>query len=333
MSAENGSAPIARATGLLIIEVVNSNPNGDPDRESDPRQRPDGRGEISPPSFKRKIRDLVEVKEGPVWLAIAGDLNLDGERFAILESRGRDRPKIEAEIREDRFAGKYWDARVFGNTFLEKRKETKENGDAGGEVSAAGTSRARSKSGKKLGDADLKLLNSIKTGVVQFGLGLSIAPIAVERMTNTNKAGVEVDKDRGMAPLGYRIVQHGVYCMPFFVNPTAAVKSGCTAADIELLYRLIPLAYTHTASYVRPLVGIRHAWVIEHKNALGSCSDFALLDALRPRKKQQPGQPSNSWDDYDVPATLPEELAAKVKPIRDLVEEFENGPNSSTTGS
>ena len=29
---------IKRATGLLIIEVVNSNPNGDPDRESDPRQ-------------------------------------------------------------------------------------------------------------------------------------------------------------------------------------------------------------------------------------------------------------------------------------------------------
>ena len=25
-----------RATGLLVIEVVNSNPNGDPDREADP---------------------------------------------------------------------------------------------------------------------------------------------------------------------------------------------------------------------------------------------------------------------------------------------------------
>ena len=41
---------VKRYTGLLIIEVINSNPNGDPDRESDPRQRPDGRGEISPVS-------------------------------------------------------------------------------------------------------------------------------------------------------------------------------------------------------------------------------------------------------------------------------------------
>ncbi|HBK60285.1 MAG TPA: CRISPR-associated protein, partial [Firmicutes bacterium] len=39
-----------RAAGLLVIEAINSNPNGDPDRESDPRQRSDGRGEISPVS-------------------------------------------------------------------------------------------------------------------------------------------------------------------------------------------------------------------------------------------------------------------------------------------
>ena len=51
---------LKRVTGLLVIEVVNSNPNGDPDRESDPRQRPNGRGEISPVSFKRKLRDLID---------------------------------------------------------------------------------------------------------------------------------------------------------------------------------------------------------------------------------------------------------------------------------
>ena len=54
------NAPFDRGSGLLVIEVINSNPNGDPDRESDPRQRPDGYGEISPVSFKRKLRDLIE---------------------------------------------------------------------------------------------------------------------------------------------------------------------------------------------------------------------------------------------------------------------------------
>ena len=68
---------IKRATGLLIIEAVNSNPNGDPDRESDPRQRPNGLGEISPVSFKRKLRDLVEDTEGPVFTAVCEKLDLN----------------------------------------------------------------------------------------------------------------------------------------------------------------------------------------------------------------------------------------------------------------
>ena len=107
-----------------------------------------------------------------------------------------------------------------------------------------------------------------------------------------------------MAPLAYRIVLHGVYVMPYFVNPTAARKSGCTEIDIELMKRLIPYAYTHTASYVRPMVTIRHAWHIEHKSALGSCSDFSLIEALTPKRINDADQgiPSKSWRDYVAPS-------------------------------
>ena len=81
---------IKKATGILVIEVINSNPNGDPDRESDPRLRDhDQRGEISPVSFKRKCRDLVERKDGPVWQAISVELALAAERFMISESQGK----------------------------------------------------------------------------------------------------------------------------------------------------------------------------------------------------------------------------------------------------
>ena len=169
---------INRATGLLIVEVVNSNPNGDPDRESDPRQRPNGFGEISPVSFKRKLRDLVEDSEGPVFKAVCEKLKLKKENYKILESRGRDRNEIIKEMgdignfeqeafMQSVFVAKYWDGRLFGNTFLE------EGGDKG----------------------------YIKTGVAQFSMGLSIAPILIQRHTNTNKAGVEGDKKQGMAPL------------------------------------------------------------------------------------------------------------------------------------
>ena len=51
------------------------------------------------------------------------------------------------------------------------------------------------------------------------------------------------------------------------------------------MLRLIPYAYTHTASFVRPDVRLRHAWYIEHKSRLGSCPDFELIDALTPKKR------------------------------------------------
>ncbi len=282
---------IKRSTGLLIIEVVNSNPNGDPDRESDPRQRPNGLGEISPVSFKRKLRDLVEDNAGPVFKAISRRLGLDEKEFSILESRGRDRNSVTAEMGnniknfnqkeflDSPFVKKYWDARLFGNTFLE------EGGNKG----------------------------YIKTGVTQFTMGLSVAPVLVQRHTNTNKAGVEKDKSQGMAPLAYRVVEHGVYCMPFYVNPSHAHKSGCTQKDVDLLKALIPYAYDHTRSAIRPDVRIRHAWYMEHENPLGSCADWRLIDALTPKRKgADPMQPSTSWADYDVPVKLPSDLEGRV---------------------
>ena len=275
-----------RMTGLLVIEASNSNPNGNPDQESDPRLRPDNRGMISTVSFKRKLRDLIEDKEGPVWKILSEDLRLDAANFAVLESRGRIRSDIEKEAKEGKFQAKYWDARLFGSTFLEK-----EGGSA------------------------------INAGVVQFGVGVTVSPVEIERMTTTNKAGVESGKDRGMAPLAFRVVMHGVYVMPYFVNPTAARKSGCTVQDIELMKRLIPHAYTHTASYVRPSVTIRRAWHIEHKNPLGSCPDHLLIDALTP-KRMNPADnesPSLSWSDYTVPDKLHDELLSRVKDCVDLI--------------
>ena len=307
---KNNDEKLVKGTGLLIVEVRDSNPNGDPDRESDPRQRNDERGEISPVSFKRKIRDLVENKEGPVWQEIEKKLSLQDKvsNFDILESRNRGFKDVKdaAEawrkvidlIENDAMKNRYWDARVFGSTFLEKGEDAPE-----------------SVKGKK----DRKY---IKTGVAQFGLGVSIAPVDIRRLTNTKKASAQETKDRGMAPLGYRIVQHGVYCMPFFINPTAATKSGCTKDDIDILLKIIPYAYPHTASYIRSFVDIRHAWYMEHKSAIGSCSDFMLIDALTPKKKDEPEKPSISWENYEAPTSLPDKLNNKIKSFCDLMEKI-----------
>lgn len=295
------SDEIKRATGLLVIEVVNSNPNGDPDRESDPRQRPNGLGEISPVSFKRKLRDLVEDSTGPVCQRICENLKISVDDFRILESRGRERKVIademganeknkkfdQSEFMKSKFVKKYWDARLFGNTFLEEGQDK----------------------------------GFIKTGVAQFVMGISVSPILIQRHTNTGKANVQEGKGSSMAPLAYRFVEHGVYCMPFYINPSNAHKSGCTVKDIELLKALIPYAYDHTRSAIRPDVRIRHAWFMEHTNSLGSCADYLLIEALTPKRKgDDPMASSTSWSDYDTPSVLPQNLRDKLASCEDLME-------------
>ena len=275
---------VPRITGLLVIEVRKSNPNGDPERESSPRQRPDAKGEISPVSVKRKLRDLVLEKEGVVWQELKGKLEIQSDQqFQILEYRGRNRDEIRKLMETPKgqlsqaFKDAYWDGRLFGNTFLE---------EGGGDT--------------------------IRSGVAHFGVGVSVAPIEIEFSTWTNMAGVQEGKDRGMAPMGFRVVKHGVYAVPFFVNPSLAHKTGCTKLDVDLMLELLPLAYAHTRSVVRTMVEVVHAHVFTHNKPLGSLSDFALLDALTPRKTSDLDKPSNSLGEYEIPTW--DEI--KEKPIR-----------------
>jgi CRISPR-associated protein Csd2 len=298
LAKESTETAFNRGTGLLVIEVRHSNPNGDPDAESEPRTLDaDGRGLISPVSFKRKLRDLVADHGGTVWREAERALKLHsngGRQFGILEARGRDRDAI-FKMSADEFANAFWDGRIFGNTFLEDIK------------------------GKnfKPGEKD----HFINTGVVQFGPGISVSPVEVERLTTTNKSGVEEGKDRGMAPLGWRVVRHGIYLMPFFVNPMMAGKTGCDELDISLMKFLIPHAYRNTASAVRPFVEVRHAWYAEHKSPLGSCPDSLILDALAPKRVAgEKDTPSTSIDEYEIPQQLPEEIRRRLARVEDLCE-------------
>lgn len=295
MSTTSCTAPFNRHTGLLIIEVRKSNPNGDPDQESDPRTlEADGRGLISAVSIKRKVRDLV-LCDGNVMAEARKRLKLgtdgDGNEYQILEDRKRDLKEISG-LDEATFKKRYWDARLFGNTMLEAMQQAKLSAKKGTVVE-----------------------HFISTGVVQFGVGVSIAPVKIVRWTQTNVASVELakegekEKTRGMAPLSFRVVDHAVYAIPFFVNPEVAKKTGATVRDLDLLKFLLPKAYPLTASGSRACVFPIHCWCAEHKSTWGSCPDPLLLDKLMPKKfKGAADEPSTSMDEYQIPQECPEDI-------------------------
>jgi CRISPR-associated protein Csd2 len=343
---------IPRACGLLVIEVENSNPNGDPDRDSDPRQRPDGLGEISPVSFKRKARDIVDTKPSE-WDELKKQVMeylqtgpLDDADFQILERRGRDRGQIEREVYSGAFVRKYWDARVFGNTFLEK------GDDIMARLAERDPSLAGRENKKKLeetaNELEKQMRRNIKAGVVQFGMGLSIKPIHIRRNSQTNKSGVEEGTEQGFAPLGYRFVPRAIYTMPFFINPAGAVvrdpggnaKTVCWRRDIEMLLRLIPQAYPLNPSSIRPMVRVVLAHYLEHDNLLGSFPDLEVLRQLTPEPKQ-PKEPDvtempyppgfDAWDDTQAKSFLRLRFARNGSPrfgrYRELVSGLEIRPD------
>jgi|GEM_PF-4719866 len=149
-----------RGTGFLVVEARLSNINGDPDMNSDPRMDSNGIGLVSPVSIHRKLRNLVGSK-GNHWNEAKACLGLDAGRFDILEARGRDRGAITALLNGENgkvlALDRYWDARLFGCTFLDEK--VKEGG------------------------------GFIRSGVLHFGCGESIRPLDVERLTLTNQCG------------------------------------------------------------------------------------------------------------------------------------------------
>jgi len=236
--------------GMLVLEVINSNPNGDPDRENYPRQRDNGIGIISPVSVKRKLRDLIEYKENNfIWEKVSD--GLDEDSFKIMESKSNAFKELTDHVNKDfvDFSNTYWDARLFGNTLLEKGR----------------------------GD-------TIRAGALHFGLGMSVSPVTITEDTFTKKAPAQKDKKSGMAPSAFKIVEYGIYTVPFFFSPFSAIKTGCKDVDVSLCLRLMPYMYEHTKSMLRSQVNILHAHVGWHGNKSGTFKPFEFLKALCPTK-------------------------------------------------
>lgn len=281
-----------------LVESAMSSLNSDVP-EGRPRQFPDGLGFATPPSVKWKLRHLVGLKTGPVWMAIAKELGIDDpEHFGIAEINDRSFSDPVSDERENlrRYnrlsdaekIGNYWDNRVFGGTHLVK----------------AG------KAGKTFTSA----------GVVALRAPQSAAPVQVETVTLTSTAIKDEDckdgQDRGMAPGAWRVVRHGLYAFTCSVCPTRMHTSGCTPRDIEVFLRVLPYIWAETPSATRSCV----RWVtlnrIDHLGPLGGCPEHLLDAALAPKIKNSP---PTSLADYEIPQTLPPDLLARVARISSLI--------------
>ena len=267
---------------VILFDVENGNPNGDPDAGNMPRIDPEtGCGLVTDVCLKRKIRNYVQmVKEGdPDYLiyiqdqeplnamdhrAIAG-LGLDED----LKKAKKADPDIDRKIR-DYMCEHFFDVRTFGAVMTTFVKAALNCGQV--------------------------------RGPVQLGFARSVDPIVPQEVTITRIAiTTEADFDRKGTEMGNKhIVPYGLYRCEGFVSANLAQKTtGFSEEDLALLWKAILNMFEDDHSAARGKMAVRELIVFRHEDAFGCAPAHRLFETVHV-ERLDPGAPARKYSDYSV---------------------------------
>ena len=275
---------------VILFDVENGNPNGDPDAGNMPRIDPEsGLGLVTDVCLKRKIRNYVEtVKEGEngYQIYIREDVPLNRSDRKACENLGitetddkkvteglkklkKNDPDADLKIR-DYMCQNFFDIRTFGAVMTTFVKAS---------------------------------LNCGKVrGPVQIGFARSVDPIVSQEVTITRVAiTTEKDAEDKKTEMGRKsIVPYGLYRAEGYVSANLARKvTGFTEEDLDLLWEAIINMFEHDHSAARGKMAVRELIVFKHSKELGDCPAYKLFDAVEVSRKADVVYPRN-YCDYDV---------------------------------
>lgn len=280
---------------VLLFDVTNGNPNGDPDAGNAPRVDPEtGHGLVSDVCLKRKIRNFVTLVKG----SAAGE-----------PEKGYDIYVKERAILNQQHQRAY-DALGLGGDGKSTRKKAK--GEAG-----------ESRNDERPEDAarrwmcehffDIRMFGAVMStevnagqvrGPVQLTFSRSVDPIvsleqAITRMAVTTEREAE-KQEGGNRTMGRKeLVPYGLYVAHGFVSPYLARQTGFSHGDLELLWKALEQMFEHDRSAARGEMTTRKLVVFEHESALGNAPAHRLFERLRVDRKD-PSKPPRRYEDYEV---------------------------------
>ena len=267
---------------VILFDVENGNPNGDPDAGNMPRVDPEtGLGLVTDVCLKRKIRNYVEMaKEDSAGyrIYIKDQVPLNRNDAEALEYLGIDKdlkaakkndPEIDIKIR-DWMCANFYDIRTFGAVMTTFVKGALNCGQV--------------------------------RGPVQLGFARSIDPIVPQEVTITRVAiTTEADAEKKGTEMGRKyIVPYGLYRAEGFVSANLARKStGFSEDDLQLLWQAILNMFENDHSAARGKMAVRELIVFKHASELGNAPSYKLFDAVHIARKDGVEIP-RSYHDYAV---------------------------------
>ena len=274
---------------VILFDVENGNPNGDPDAGNMPRVDPEtGLGIVTDVCLKRKIRNYVEtVKEDEagyrIYVKDGVPLNRsDAEAYKALEvdektvkEKKKNDPELDKRIR-DWMCANFYDIRTFGAVMTTFVKAALNCGQV--------------------------------RGPVQLGFARSVEPVLPQEVTITRvTVTTEADAERKGTEMGRKyVLPYGLYRCEGFVSANLARKTtGFSQEDLELLWQAILNMFENDRSAARGKMAVRRLIVFRHANELGCAPAWKLFDSVKiTRKDPDSGLPARSFGDYTVTVDL-----------------------------
>lgn len=261
---------------VLIFDVTNGNPNGDPDAGNLPRVDPEtGLGIVTDVALKRKVRNYVDALKGneeryKIYVQQGAILNNQHQRaYTALGKDPKDKKQADIQEAKKWMCANFFDIRTFGAVMST-------------EVNA----------GQVRGPVQLTFARSVDP---ILGLDASITRVALTKPDPKQAADDETARSGTMGRKAY--IPYGLYVVHGFYIPAFAQDTGFDNADLEVLWQALVNMWDLDRSASRGLTACRALYVFSHSSPLGNAPAHKLFSLIKPERKAEVDV-ARSFEDY-----------------------------------
>jgi CRISPR-associated protein Csd2 len=259
--------PARRHDFVLLFDVTDGNPNGDPDAGNLPRIDPETmQGLVTDVALKRKVRDWVDLARGheerfKIYVQNKGEALNDLHQRAYtaldMKSTGSRQARGDVERAREWMCDNFYDVRTFGA------------------VMTTGVN-----AGQVRGPLQLTFARSLDPIVP---LDVSITRVAITRPEDARIVTSEEGSEQGgkTTEMGRKaLVPYGLYRGHGFFVPAFAARTGFSSEDLELFWTALVHMWDIDRSASRGLTACRGLYVFSHDSALGNAPAHTLLERV-----------------------------------------------------
>ena len=261
---------------VMLFDVENGNPNGDPDAGNMPRTDPEtSYGIVTDVCLKRKIRNYTElVKEGEAGynILIKADKALNTKFTEAYDALGqakgqKGKNSDDVQKARDYICANYFDVRAFGAVM-------------------------------STGDDPCGIVR----GPVQIGFARSVDPVFPQNITVTRQAVTsEKDFENKKTEMGKKsFIPYGLYRAEGYISASLAKKvTGFNEDDLEFLWTAIINMFEDDHSAARGKMCMRKLYVFRHSSPLGNAPSHILFDKITVKRKPDISA-ARCFGDYEI---------------------------------